>query len=174
MTSRLNGKENQMENVTHSEEERQRYHDLCASLRPTSIMIPSKETRPLPAYRTVIPASNSSDSDSDGGASLVFISNLYYPAIVIPEDRIKTPRTPQNPYRQTPRMAMSSLAAHSLDSAMGMGPGISLGLSTVMGARTKSPTDEKFFETHSPHVSPSELLVSKYKAKTPKASDFRL
>jgi hypothetical protein len=157
-------KENYLGGINFSSDERVRYQQLRDSLRPTSLLTIPRDSK-APINRIPTSALDSFKNSSDS-ADLIFMSDLRCSnMIVIPESRIKTPRTPQNPYRRTPMSSMSR--SYSSDAAQ----------PTSGGPRTKSPTDEKYFRSVLQHqTNPAELLHDKYKAKTPRASaaDFVL
>lgn len=141
---------------------RRRYAQLCDSMRPANLKIPSS----LPdSDRSSIGGialieikhskkeeerSSSSDStDSNDSASLLLrVTSLQFPSSnVIPPGRTRTPRTPR-----TPAACQSNNGRR----------------------RTCSPSDELRLLGRYETASPSEFLIHRYKAMTPKSSDFSI
>lgn len=174
MTSRMNT--NQGVAFVHDydeNEERKRYAQLKESLRPANLKIPPKSP-PQKIIRTFLIVKSlprrqdsedsqvdgiaftdlsqknqdertpSTDSLEDNIALLLCVTSLQFPATnVIPEDRIRTLRTPRTP-------------------------------ATCRRRRTRSPSDECRNGRYCDAVSPSEVLIHRYKAMTPKCADFTM
>ncbi len=140
--------------------------------RPPAILIPSlssslasTSTDEVGNNLNSITESNSNDSMDGGGTRSSFLSsntaNLIYAStlqmndisdIRIPLCRTKTPRTPQ------------SIRSHSRSGSF---TGI-----TISRRNTRSPVDEICLGPK--QQSPSQYLMNRYKANTPKSSDFSI